>query len=286
MWKIPVLGAVLVVTLAVPACGGSSSEGTKPLPGAKEFGLSDAQFTDHVERTQTLIASCMKRAGFEYIPVDVATIERAQASIRTEPGLSPRQYKEKWGYSITTRFDDPVFTIGMGPNAQIMESLPPAQRTAYQHTLYGPNKDGNFAFALDEEDFEASGGCTREAVSQVFTPEELTGAYVNPKDLLVDQDPRMRQARDNWVACMRDQGYNYKKDQGDVIEDFKKRLAALLQGSDEDPATLTGERAEKLRALQADEIKVSVADLDCQIKHVNAAELQVETEVFGHPVGQ
>lgn len=286
MWKkIPVLGAALVVVLAVPACSGASAA-DDPLPGAREFGLTDAELTDRVERTQKLIATCMKRAGFEYLPVDIATIERAQAAVRVEPGLSERQYKERWGYSISTRFDDPVYTIGLGANAQIINGLPPAQRTAYELTLVGPNKEGNFAFALDEEDFDATGGCTREAVSQVFTPEQLTGGYVNPKDVLVDQDPRMRKARDDWTACMQAQGYNYRDDAGTVIDDIKARLDAILQGSDEDPTSLTGERAEQLRALQADEIKVSLVDLDCQEKYVNAIEQQVEKEIFGHPVGQ
>ncbi len=40
-----------------------------------------------------------------------------------------------------------------------------------------------------------------------------------------------------------------------------------------------------MHALQADEIKVSLAHLDCQIKYTDAIEQQVETEVFGHPVG-
>lgn len=286
MWRIPTLSAVLVLTLTLPACSGTSSEDMK-LPGSKEFGLTDAEFTDHVERTQSIIASCMKRAGFDYLPVDVATIERAQAAVRTEPGLTERQYKEKWGLAITTRFDNPVYTIGLGPNAQMIEGLPPAQRTAYELTLLGPNKEeGNFAFALDEEDFDATGGCTREAVSQVFTPDQLTGNYVNPKDVLVEQDPRIRQAQDKWTTCMQDQGYPYKDDQGSIIEDFQKRLAVLLEGSDQDPQDLIGERLQQLKALQADEIKVALVDMDCQIKHVNAVEQTVETEIFGHPVGQ
>lgn len=282
MWKPPVLGAVLVVTLAVSACG-TSSDAKKNMPGAREFALNDAEFTDHVERTQNLIASCMKGAGFDYAPVDVASIEKAMASVRKEPGMSRRQYKEKWGLSVTTRFDDPVFTIGLGPNARTIDALAPAEKTAYEQTLFGPNKDANFAFAFDEEDFSETGGCTRQAVSQVFTPEQLTGSYSNPKDVMLDQDPRMREARDKWTACMQDQGYPYKDDQDAIIEDFKKRLEDLTQG--DDPTELTGERLDKLHAMQADEIKVSLADLDCQVKYVDDVEQKIEIEIYGHPVG-
>jgi len=151
-----------------------------------------------------------------------------------------------------------------------MQNLPPAQQAAYKLTLLGPNQDIDFAVALDDEDFSDSGGCTREAVSQVFTPDQLTGNYVNPKDVLVEQDPRMRDAQDQWAKCMQDQGYNYKED-GDIVDDFKKRLGALLQ-PDEDPAELTGNRLDKLHAMQADEVKLSLVELDCKEKFLDPAE--------------
>lgn len=278
--KTSLCGAMLAVVVAASACGGGAS-GTN-LPGTKEFGLTEADYVAHVERTQALIADCMKRAGFEYIPVDVATIEKAQESVRQEPGLSRRQYKEKWGFSVTTRFDDPVRTIGLGPNVQIMQRLPAADREAYEITLFGQGHESDFAFTLDEEDFSATGGCTREAVSQVFTPDQLQGTYVNPKDVLVQEDPRIKEAQTKWTQCMQDKGYNYRDDQDLIIEDLAKRLDTLLEGAD--PQSLTGERLTALKALQADEIKVAVADLDCQEKHTDAIVRKVEEEVFGRRV--
>ncbi len=298
MWQIPCAGAtlrlrgrrasaagvLLAVVVAASACTGApATSGTGNLPGVKEFGLSDQDFVVHVEKVQSLMAACMKRAGFEYVPVDVATIERAQASVRKEPGLSRRMYKEKWGLGVTTRFDEPVRTIGLGPqNLRIMEGLSEADRTAYELTLFGDNLDSDFAFTLDEEDFSATGGCTREAVAAVFTPEQLSGTYVNPKDVLVAQDPRIIAAQDAWTACMQDVGYTYEDDQDAIIEDFRKRLEALTEG--DDPESLTGERLDALRVLQAEEITVSLADLECQLKHTDEIFRQVETEVFGRPV--
>jgi hypothetical protein len=289
-------GAVLAVVVAVAACSGADQQVAAPgaspapsapagpgnLPGIREFGLSDEEFVRHVEQVQTLMASCMDRAGFEYVPVDVATVERAQASVRKEPGLSRRDYKLRWGLSVTTRFDDPVRTIGLGPNVQIMEGLSEADREAYELTLFGENLDSDFAFAFDEEDFSSTGGCTREAVAQVFTPEQLEGTYVNPKDVLVAQDPRIIQAEADWTTCMQDLGYTYQDDQDAIIEDYQERLDALLDG--DDPETLTGERLDALKKLQAEEIKVSLADLDCQVRYTDDVFRQVEIEVFGQPV--
>jgi hypothetical protein len=278
------LVVVAIVALMFSACGDASTgSGEASLPGTKEFGLTEEEFAAHVEKTQQLIAECMAAAGFEYIPVDVKTIETAQARVRKEPGYTRRTYKEKWGLGVTTRFDNPVRDTGLGPNLDIYNALSEADQVAYFRTLFGEDPNWDFAFALDEEDFSETGGCTRKAVSQVFTPVQLRGAYVNPKDVLVDSDPRIIEAHRQWSECMHNAGYEYEYDQDEIIEEFQERLEELTEG--DDPTTLTGARAEALRKLQAEEIAVSLVDLECQIKHTDAVYRQVETEVFGQPLG-
>ena len=137
-------------------------------------------------------------------------------------------------------------------------------------------------FTFDEEDFSSTGGCTRKAVAQVFTPAQLKGTYVNPKDVLVENDPRVIEAQDDWTECMRDRGYEYEDDQDVIIEEYQERLDELLEG--DDPRTLTGPRAAALEKLQQEEIEVSLADLECQIKHTDEVFREVEIEVFGRPV--
>jgi hypothetical protein len=282
--------AIAACALTLPACGGgdgsASAEGEPSgkaeLPGIKEFGLTEEQFNQHVEKTQALIAKCMTEAGFEYIPVDVKTVEAAQQQVRTDPGYTRRTYKEKWGLGVTTRFDNPVRDTGLGPNLRIWKSLPKADQEAYSRTLWGDDPTADFVFTLDEEDFSSTGGCTRKAVEQVFTAEQLKGTYVNPKDVLVDSDPRIVAARRNWSTCMRSHGYEYREDQDEIIEEYGERLDELLDG--DDPARLTGQRAAALRQLQQEEIAVSLADLDCQIKHTDEVYRQVEIEVYGQPV--
>jgi hypothetical protein len=281
------LVAIAALGLALSACGSSSSQergqsGGRELPGIKEFGLTEEEFSAHVEKTQSLIAECVAAAGFEYIPVDVKTIEKAQLRMRKEPGYTRRTYKEKWGLGVTTRFDNPVRDTGMGPNLQIYQSLPKADKVAYSRTLWGEDPDADFVFTLDEEDFSSTGGCTRKAVSKVFTPAQLKGSYVNPKDVLVDSDPRIVEAHRRWSECMKEAGYEYEEDQDEIIEEYQERLEELTEG--DDPRTLTGARARALRKLQAEEIAVSLADLECQIKHTDGVYRQVETEVFGQPL--
>lgn len=273
--------------LALCGCAGdtTSSDGRqseRELPGIMEFGLTEVEYVDHIERTQQLIAECMRDAGFEYIPVDVKTVEEAQARVRTDPGYTRRTYKEQWGLGVTTRFDDPVRDVGLGPNLEIWQALPPADREAYAHTLWGDEPKSDFVFTFDEEDFSSTGGCTRKAVSEVFTPQQLKGTYVNPKDVLVENDPRIIEAQDDWTECMREAGYEYEDDQDEIIEDLEQRLGALLEG--DDPRSLTGPRLAALRQLQQEEIELSLIDLECQIKYTDDIFRQVEFEVFGQKV--
>lgn len=291
--------AVVACALLMTACGDGDGGGSggaaagaapttakpagKPLPGVKEFGLTEEEFSAAVEKTQSLMASCMREAGFEYVPVDVQTIELAQKYVRSDPNISRHDYHAKWGYGETTRFDEPQATVGLGPqNLRIVNALPETDREAYERTLYGEDRHADFVWTLDEEDFSSTGGCTRKAVEQVFTPEQLKGTYVNPKDVLVDSDPRIVAARHDWSRCMRSHGYEYKEDQDEIIEEYGERLDELLDG--DDPNGLTGQRAAALRKLQQEEIAVSLADLDCQIKHTDEIYRQVEIEVYGQPV--
>lgn len=279
--------AAVAVLLAVSGCasdaGSDASQGKgKPLPGIKEFGLTEVQFVQHIQKTQALIAQCMADAGFEYIPVDVKTVEAAQARVRSEPGYTRRTYKEKWGLAVTTRFDHPVRDTGLGPNLKIWKSLPKADQEAYSHTLWGDDPGADFVWSFDEEDFSATGGCTRKAVAQVFTPAQLKGTYVNPKDVLVDSDPRIIEALHNWSKCMHARGYDYKKDQDEIIDEYGERLDQLV--GDSDPTKLTGTRLAALHKLQQQEIKVSLADVECEIKYADDVYHEVEIEIYGQPL--
>jgi hypothetical protein len=252
-------------------------------PGIKEFGLTEEEFIAHVEKVEATIAKCMAEAGFEYVPVDVQTVEKAQLYVRSDPAVSRHDYHQRWGYGETTRFDDPVRTVGLGPqNLRIFNSLPPSGQEAYNRTLFGEDPRMTFAWTLDEEDFSETGGCTRKGVASAFTPAQMDGSYVNPKDVLVEEDPRIVKAVDAWVKCMHEAGYDGYRDQDEIMEELGERLDKLLDG--DDPATLKGERRRALERLQAEEIAVSMADLACEIKHTDAVYREVEIEVWGFPV--
>jgi hypothetical protein len=252
-------------------------------PGTEEFGLSEEELVAKVEAVEALIATCMSEAGFEYVPVDFATVKAAMEAVEEPPGSSEGEYKAEYGYAISIErpaAESPA-TIGLGEqNLQIFNSLPEADQEAYNHALFGENTDETFAVALDAEDFADTGGCTRAAVEQIFDSEQLTAAYVNPKDTRIERDPRMIAAIKEWASCMREAGFDYNNPE-EIESDIEDRLDALLDGAD--PENLSAEGQAALAELQGEERAIAVADHECETEFINSVERQIETELFGAP---
>lgn len=282
---VSLLGLALVAAACAATAGVDPTDGSTstsiPLPGTQAFGLTEAEFTEYVEEVEGLIAGCMAEAGFEYVPVDVTAVLEVGIWMRADPNISREEYKSQWGYGISTRTDNPPREIGLGQqNIQIYESLPESEQIAYDRTLFGDDTDATFALMLDDEDFSGLGGCTEEAVSAVFPEEMMSSSFINPKDVLIEGDPRVIAADEAWMDCMSEEGYEYE-DQDEIIEEYEERYEALTDG--EDPEDLSGEDLAALEELQAEEIAVALRDLECQgpLDEVIRA---VEIEIYGEPV--
>ncbi|MBC8446524.1 MAG: hypothetical protein H8D78_02130 [Chloroflexi bacterium] len=295
------LGLVLVVLLS--ACGGGSTPANHPTNtpavsqggnagqggarGDSEFGLTEAEVARRVDAVESLIATCMRDAGFEYIPVDYATARAAMDSNSKPSGLNADEFRAQFGYGITTQFastDSQAVTGAGAQNTRIRSGLSPADRVAYDHVLYGENPSATFVVSLDGEDFSQTGGCTRAAVEKVFSPEELGPGfanYQNTRDARIDQDPRVIAAQKDWAACMREAGYSYANS-GEIRANLANRLEAITGGAD--PATLPADAQAALAALQGEELAIAAADHECSIKFVDPITTQVETELLG-PAG-
>ena len=91
----------------------------------------------------------------------------------------------------------------------------------------GENLDATFAASLEAENFSRCGGCTLEAIQQVFKKEHLSPTYYNPKDALVNKHPRMKVAIRTYAEKMREAGFDYNHPD-DVETDIKNRLYAII----------------------------------------------------------
>src|SRR5215216_4290906 len=239
------LSILLLIFLA--ACGGTrlsgaadSSSNQGPIPGKEEFGMNKEELYTAIENVEAKISTCMQEAGFEYVAVDYNTVRKGMTSDKSLPGMSEEQFIQEYGFGISTLYTGlaPQLSelptpaqLGLGEqNVQIFQSLSPADQVAYSHTLFGEHPDATFAVALETEDLSRTGGCTRTAIEKFFTPEQLSSTYVNPFDVLVDQDLRMVEANAKFAECMKTVGFEYSHER-EVEPDLRKRLDTITSGA-------------------------------------------------------
>jgi hypothetical protein len=281
----------LMAAAFLAACGGESSNapagGQDELPGTEEFGLSRQGLVEAIEAVEGHVAECMNEAGFEYVAVDYNTVRRGMTADKSLPGLSERQYFEQYGFGISTLYtgkppqlaeETTPAKIGLGQqNVEIFQNLSPADQVAYNRTLFGDNPDATFPVAIETEDFSRTGGCTRAAIEQVFTPEQLSTTYLNPKDALIEQDPRMVEALAEFGECLRAEGFDYTYER-EVEPDLKERLYAITSGVPVE--SLSADAQAALTELQGYERRLAIVVLDCEEEILEPVEDRVERELF------
>jgi len=271
------------------AAAKQDNSGQNGQQGDSEFGLPEAEVARRVDAVEALVATCMRDAGFEYVPVDYKTARKAMDSNSKKSGMKAGEFRAQFGYGITTQFAgaDSQAIMGAGEqNIRIRNGLSTADRAAYMHALYGDNPSATFVVGLDSENFAQTGGCTRKAVEQVFSKDELGANFVNyqnARDARVDQDPRVIAAQKDWGTCMRQAGYNYNT--GDEIKaDLATRLDAITGGAA--PDTLPPDAQTALKQLQGEEIAIAAADHDCNVKFVDPIKNKVAVELLGPAANQ
>ena len=281
-----------VRVLPVMVLAGSASAQTA-LPGTEEFGLTSRELVQAVEQVEALIAQCMREQGFEYVAVDYNTIRRGMSAIMSLPGIDEEEFIAEHGFGMATLYTGqaPQLADGYSPgkvglgerNVQIFNSLSPADQVAYNRALLGENTEMTFAVALDIEDFSRCGGCTLEAIEQVFEPEQLKETYYNPRDALILKDPRMRDALREYADEMRNNGFDYT-DPEEVEADVRARLYAITGGATVPLEELSPEQLAALEELKEYERRVSVINYELEEELIEPVEEAIEEELFPRQV--
>ncbi len=273
---------------ATPATSQGSATGQPGRPGTEEFGMTKEELVRNIEAAEALIAKCMSDAGFEYLAVDYDTARKGMTADKTLPGVTDEQFVAQYGYGISTLYTShspqlaDVSTpaqIGLGEqNTQIFKSLSAADQVAYNLTLFGQNPDATFAVSLEAEDFSRTGGCTRAAVEQVFTREQLSTTYLNPKDALIEQDPRMIAAVREFADCVRAAGFSYNHP-NEIEADIKNRLNGITKGVPVE--ALSPDARAALTELQGEERAAAVVATECEADIIEPVAVQIERELYG-----
>lgn len=273
-WRSAAVGLatlVLVGNLSGCADDGDGGGGTEPYrpsgepdhagPLAEFFGWEEVgpdgegAFTE-VERqnhvaVEELLVQCMSDQGFEYQPMpfwgdratDVADPNQAAWDLKRD---DPEAFAEQYGYGITTiEYDYTEPEPGPAvddPNAAYRESLPEAERAAYDAALY--------------ED------CYPQANQEVYGDGDTDGverfdeflAEMSALYERVREDPRVVEAKRDWSRCMAGAGYPGLVD----LYDPQQRVADQLTGpsGEDDP--------DRLARAREFELAIAKADYDCQ----------------------
>jgi hypothetical protein len=281
--------AIVALLLITGSAGAQAPAGL----GTQEFGLTSRELVQSIEKVEALIAKCMRAGGFEYVAADYMTVRRGMSADKNLPGISEEEFIATYGFGVSTLYTGkpPQLAEGYSPgkvglgerNVEIYKSLSPADQVAYNRALFGENVDATFAVGLETENFSRCGGCTQEAIEQVFEPEQTQATYYNPKDALINKDPRMKAALRYYASQMRKAGFDY--DHPDEVEpDIRERLAALTSGGTILIEEMSLEQRDALKELQNYERRVAAKNYELQEEIFDPVEEKIEKELFAREV--
>lgn len=277
--------AVLVMTQP-----GAMAQGL-PAPGlgTEEFGLSPRELVQSIEKTEELIARCMREQGFQYVAADHTTVRAGMTADKKMPGLSEEEFVARYGFGVASLYTGlpPQLAEGYSPakvglgerNVQIFRGLSASDQVAYNRALLGANLNASLAIALETENLSQTGGCTRRALEQVFKPDQMKASHYNPQDAIINRDPRMRAAVNTWRREMKKTGFEYNH--SDEIEpDLRNRLAALTDGGRVLVRQMTPEQRDGLRKLQDFERAVALRSYKLHEEIITPVEERIQQEMF------
>ncbi len=284
------LGAAL---LALLFAAGPADAQAPPGLGTQEFGLSPRELVQAIERSEELIAHCMREQGFEYVAVDHNTIRAGMTADKKLPGLSEEEFVSRYGFGVATLYTGlpPQLATGYSPakvglgerNVQLFKKLSPADQAAYNRALLGENINATLAVALETENLSQTGGCTRKALEQVFKPDQLKASHYNPQDALINKDPRMKAALGDWQREMKKAGFDYSHPD-EVEPDLRNRLNALTDGGKLLVSKMSPEQQAALRKLQDYERVVAPKAFKLQEEVLGPVEERIQQELFSRKV--
>lgn len=283
---IPAAASIVGVLLFAGGAGGAE---TRKGAGTEEFGLSQKELVESIEKVEGLISKCMREQGFAYMAVDYNTVRKGMAADKTLPGVSEEEFVSKYGLGVSTLYTGkpPQLAAGYSPgkvalgerNVENYRKLSATDQVAYNRALFGENTVATFAVGLETENFSLTGGCTRKAIEQVFPPEQVKSTFYNQKDALVNKDRRMKSALGYYAREMNKVGFKYNHP--DEIEpDIRERLSALTSGGTILVENMSPSQRTALKNLQDYERRIAAKNFKLQKEVIEPVEERILEEMF------
>ncbi|WIX75096.1 hypothetical protein QRX50_26475 [Amycolatopsis carbonis] len=277
--KTALLFALAAGTAVLAGCGGSTDNAPAPAAASSAASSTEAATGGTAPDTSTpegkaeadsvksenLMADCMKRAGFKYVPHPMRYAVSKSNIAGIDPALTSyealKAYRQKYGYGTGYAKDvfpnDPAVAVPVNPpnpNNAIRAALPAAQQTAYD-TAYGAPRELSYADAKKPQ-----GGCIAEVNRQMGNTggesksDAGQQAAAREASQRFETDSRVLAAAQDYGSCLRRKGYAVPSTKPGVVEHTLSQAAQ--QEYDSNPA------ASKQQGLSK-EIKTSLDDLEC-----------------------
>lgn len=216
---------------------------------------SAEEWVAHITTRENLIAACMTEQGFEYTP-QVPNVD--QIVYLDGPVQGSREFVESWGYGV---WDQPpngggggfMYTGGADPNHERREAMTEAGREAYDTARLGP-----VIATGDDGSISREGGCYDVAEGWAAAGDPyLDGVRDEAQAFLetIGDDSRFGEVDAAWASCMADAGFGYRTP-AEAQQQFMDEMLLEIEDGTLDRDAVTEHAPE--------EVRVAVADLDCQ----------------------
>jgi hypothetical protein len=302
----PLVAAIAAATLLLTGCGSGGDGGggkltyedsplSKYLSEIFSGGLSpDATTQERQEyydeqqrRTEELVAQCMTKEGFEYVPntSNGGTVVSDDGDQMWRP--DDRDWVEKYGYgAVNNPWQEQNDAQGPeatepppDPNQPYVDSLTEAEQQAYYEALWGKQTEPDPSADPDqpqEYNWE-NGGCYGWAQHEVSgdNPWELD----ENKPIIdaiqkfyetMQSSPEFTKLDADWSACMTEAGFSGFKTQSEaqnsIYEMINKYWENGSQGEGEQDPNFGTIKDPAYAEIAEQELPLAVADLDCREK--------------------
>lgn len=283
--------------------GSAFSKGGGPAMVIK-IGGGDAESEEsraQQRQVEELIATCMRKEGFTYIPVQPDTGGKSKLDEAYE--LPPDKFAEQYGYGITTLgwLQDPNGDDENNPNQEIRDNLSEQARKAYDKALDGQAGEGGMVISGPDGGGgkeQASGregeiGCRGKAIEQVHgrpdkdeagkQMEKFQSLFEDIEALRkrIDNDPRLEKARKAWSDCMADKNYRFDKPDDarqSVSQKLERLFGAPTEGSD-GATEMKKPDPKEVAKIKPYELAVAKADYACSEQHYDKTYRTVQFEL-------
>ena len=285
----------------------SSGKSGGPAMVIKIGGDSESEESRAQQRqVEDLIAKCMLKEGFTYIPVQPDTGGKSKLDQAYE--LPPDKFAEQYGYGITTLgwVQDPNGgDADSDPNRDIRDKLSEQAKKAYDKALngtangvvVGSDSGGGRVVERSTNGKDGDIGCRGKAMEQVHgAPDkgEVSNQMEKFESLFddiealrkrIDSDPRLEKATKAWSDCMADKDYDFSKPD-EAPQSVSQRLERLFGMSDEPGSSTSPEEMKKpdpkeVAKIKPYELAVAKADYDCRKQHYDKTYHTVQFELEG-----